>query len=170
MCSCCSNVLYNPDLLKEKVTASVTSPPRNVEAQLPSREVIITPAPTPFYRTNKGVIIIAVAVSVVIIAAVVGGVVGGTKHKNSSADQTGAVGTTQQGGSTLPAVASSGLPTLISTTQPVRTTAQGQQSDVITTGLPASTGSNSHATTLSTVVSTLTITITSQPLATLTSN
>jgi len=137
VCSCCSNVLYNPDLLKEKVTALVTSPLRNVEAQLLSREVIVTPAPIPFYRTTKGVIIIAM-VSVVIIAAVVGGAVGGTKkHKNSvvlatTSDAFTSYGPTQEGGS------------------------------------PTSTGSNSHATALSTLVSTLTIIVTSQPFPTLT--
>ncbi|KIK01673.1 hypothetical protein K443DRAFT_678215 [Laccaria amethystina LaAM-08-1] len=123
---------YNPDLLKEKVSASVTPPPRDVEAQLPSREVSITPAPTPFYRTKKGLIIIAVA-AVVIIAAVVGGAVGGSKkHKNSelsavtsstssspSASQSGG---SQEGGAlgpsvtnaeatTLPSVSSAALPT-----------------------------------------------------------
>lgn len=146
---------YNPDLLQEKVTPSVTPPPRNVrdvEAQLPSREVSITPAPTPFYRTKKGVIIIAVVAAVVIIAAVVGGAVGGSKkHKTSvlpvttssthnpqGTSQTGAAGATQEGGSpvsssgsnpqatALPTVVSTGLPTVISITQPVQTTTQGQ--------------------------------------------
>jgi hypothetical protein len=64
--------------LREKVTASVNPPlARDVED---AREVRITPAaPTPFYRTRKGVIIITVA-AVAIIAAVVGGAVGGGRN------------------------------------------------------------------------------------------
>jgi len=75
---------YNPDLLKDKPTASMSSrqdltlpPNRDAEKQLP-------PPKTPFYRTTKGILIILVAAAVV-IAAVVGGAVGGTKKHHSSA-------------------------------------------------------------------------------------
>ncbi|KIJ93547.1 hypothetical protein K443DRAFT_12797 [Laccaria amethystina LaAM-08-1] len=92
----------------QKVTASVNPPlARDIED---AREVRITPAaPTPFYRTRKGVIIITVA-AVAIIAAVVGGAVGGwKKHKNSelpaitSAAQEGPTGASQSQGSAISA-------------------------------------------------------------------
>ncbi|KAF4568502.1 hypothetical protein EYR40_010093 [Pleurotus pulmonarius] len=84
---------YNPDLLNE----STQPPPRDIESAHASKEYLgtqPTPLPTkvPFWRTTKGIIIIAVAV-VVVIGAVVGGAVGGTVGKNKSSDNGGSLET-----------------------------------------------------------------------------
>ncbi|KIM37804.1 hypothetical protein M413DRAFT_256240 [Hebeloma cylindrosporum] len=100
---------YNPDLLVEKPTSPRSR--RDVEARgsSPVEKADHEPMPpkVPFYRTRKGLIIIAVVAIAVIIAAAVGGAVGGKKKTHAAVTQQGpAAQTSTEGGavaSTTPA-------------------------------------------------------------------
>ncbi|KAJ3755994.1 hypothetical protein EV360DRAFT_85390 [Lentinula raphanica] len=91
---------YNPLILEEEHKSKAIASPIPVvpdqgsAADLTSKEYPPNPNPgefttqpkrLPFYRTRKGMIIIAI-VAIVIIAAVIGGAVGGTSHKSHALD------------------------------------------------------------------------------------
>ncbi|KAL0577414.1 hypothetical protein V5O48_004580 [Marasmius crinis-equi] len=85
---------YNSDILNapKKSNSINTHGNRDLESGTASKEHLAltstTPIPSrrvPFYRTRKGMIIIAVA-ALVVIGAVVGGAVGGTRKKKDDGD------------------------------------------------------------------------------------
>ncbi|KAF8904913.1 hypothetical protein CPB85DRAFT_952558 [Mucidula mucida] len=82
---------YNADILRPNRTPvrndTSSSGPRSTPASKEHLPIPVTQPPTkqPFWRTRKGMIIIAI-VALVIIGAVVGGAVGGTVGKKSNND------------------------------------------------------------------------------------
>jgi len=79
---------YTTDLLNPnhgKATPPLLASQADPERGLVNKEYNghASPRPLPFWRTKKGLIIIAIA-AVVIIAVVVGGAVGGSKHKKTN--------------------------------------------------------------------------------------
>ncbi|KAG9217626.1 hypothetical protein CCMSSC00406_0010163 [Pleurotus cornucopiae] len=133
---------YNPDLLNE----STQPPPRDIESAHASKEYLgtqPTPVPTkvPFWRTTKGIIIIAVAV-VVVIGAVVGGAVGGTVGKKKSSDNSGSLETGDSGSQEQPGAAPA--VTTTSTTPAAGPTPQ-QNPTTADTGTDATNAGNTGA-------------------------
>ncbi|KAF9023804.1 hypothetical protein BDZ89DRAFT_1136448 [Hymenopellis radicata] len=84
---------YNADILRPNRTPALndtsSSGPRSTPASKEHLPIPVTQPPTkqPFWRTRKGMIIIAIA-ALVIIGAVVGGAVGGTVGKNNNNSST----------------------------------------------------------------------------------
>ncbi|KAK1230707.1 hypothetical protein PQX77_006193 [Marasmius sp. AFHP31] len=88
---------YNPDLLQSQ------PPPesQNQHQQIPPHEKPLSQQRSPFWRTTKGIIIIAVVI-LVIIGAVVGGAVGGTVGKHNGSGNSTAPGGGDNGNITAP--------------------------------------------------------------------
>ncbi|GLB44290.1 hypothetical protein LshimejAT787_1602200 [Lyophyllum shimeji] len=81
--------LLNPD--HGKATPPPSTPAPDLERGLVNKEYLSPARAPPFWRTRKGIIIIAVA-AVVVLAAVIGGAVGGTRNKHKDSGDSGGLG------------------------------------------------------------------------------